>query len=122
MGWFGGNLVIFDARMKVGFLAASRYGRKTSSFAFAVWGVVVKTLRLDRDDRGLQYGHVYPPVLSPEEREATRLLGVDGVVSHPARAATTHRRLFLTTRRIPSVGRQERRRRQLGSPPKTTLR
>ena len=82
MARFGGNLVIFDARMMVGFLAASRYGREMSSFAVAVSGVVVKTLRLDRDDRGLQYGHVHSPVLSQEEWKATRLLGVDGVVSH----------------------------------------
>jgi len=41
------NLVIFDARMMVGFLAASRYGRKMRSLAVAVGDVVVKTLRLD---------------------------------------------------------------------------
>jgi hypothetical protein len=45
--------------MMVGFLAASRYGRRMSSFAIVVWGVVVKTLGLDRDHRGRQYGHVF---------------------------------------------------------------
>jgi hypothetical protein len=53
---------MFDARMMVGLFAASRYGSKMRSLAVIVWGVVAKTLSLDRADRGLQFGHVHSPM------------------------------------------------------------
>jgi hypothetical protein len=68
--------------MKVGFLGASPFGWEMDLLVAAILGVVVKTLRLDRDVAELQYGHVYSPVLPQKERKTARLLGVDGVVSH----------------------------------------
>jgi hypothetical protein len=41
---FGGNLVVFGSRMKVGFLGATPYGQQVGLFAGGGKGVVVKTL------------------------------------------------------------------------------
>jgi hypothetical protein len=53
--------------MMVGFLAASPLDMETDRGVAAGFGVVVKTLRLDRDVQQLQYGHVHSPVLSQKE-------------------------------------------------------
>jgi hypothetical protein len=50
--------------MEVGIFAASRLDTETDWTVAVGFGVVVKTLRLDRDVQRLQYGHVHPPVLS----------------------------------------------------------
>ena len=48
-----GTLVMFDARMMVGFLPASRYGRRMRSFSADARGVVVKTLGGDDENNNV---------------------------------------------------------------------